>query len=564
MQDLIHFNTSICSAVFAVFIFLAASFSIGSLLPSNSLSPSGKIIIRLIIGMDILTVLGYFLGCFGLLSNVIVIISLSSATAILAISLFRKTVSYPKPRKCSCFKHCIPLVLPLAMLPIMLGRSLCIPTGWDELTYQLEVPARWIQSGHIAIFPDNPYSAFPSAASVNFYILMLAGGILAPRILILAIWGICLVSMYLLIRPGLSKINTSILTFGFGSSFAVVMAATSAYVELFILLQVAGILLLSRNFTNLKTMPYLLGLAGFMAGMAGSVKLTGLVIGTGFLLYILISREGLIKIKLKALFAYFVVFFIILAIFYIRPYLLAGNPSYPYFASFFSSNESTIEMSRYHHLIGSVKYGIQGISALFTDPILLAFSGSTFDGNFGWQFLIILLACAYSTAIAYKSRNNRIAGLLIAALTLYVFWFFTSQQARFIIPAVFLLFIASKHAFRQLPSKVAESLIILTLILSIFSIPQNIMKDCYLSWKTVLGMINPQDYLYSSTGPGYLKAVFVVNKTLPANAKLMMIFENRGLYMDKKHVIGTPFFQEEFFTPAEKIPAPPPDNGNPA
>lgn len=69
-------------------------------------------------------------------------------------------------------------------------------------------------------------------------------------------------------------------------------------------------------------------------------------------------------------------------------------------------------------------------------------------------------------------------------------------------------------------------------------------------------MIKPADYLYSSTGPGYLQSVDVANTRLPKNAKLMLIFENRGLYISKDYVIGTPFVQAEFFTPPEKISAP--------
>jgi hypothetical protein len=90
-------------------------------------------------------------------------------------------------------------------LPLIIGRALCLPAGWDELTYQLAVPERWIHAGHLAVFSDNPYSAFPSAASVNFYMLMMAGGILTPRLFVVSLWIISLIAMYTLLRPGFSK-----------------------------------------------------------------------------------------------------------------------------------------------------------------------------------------------------------------------------------------------------------------------------------------------------------------------------------------------------------------------
>ncbi|MEI6421420.1 MAG: hypothetical protein WCP55_04325, partial [Lentisphaerota bacterium] len=64
------------------------------------------------------------------------------------------------------------------------------------------------------------------------------------------------------------------------------------------------------------------------------------------------------------------------------------------------------------------------------------------------------------------------------------------------------------------------------------------------------------DYLYSATGGGYLKAIHIANTKLPQDAKLMLVFENRGFYINRNYVIGTPFFQAEFFTPPEQITAP--------
>jgi hypothetical protein len=439
----------------------------------------------------------------------------------------------------------------------MLGRALCLPAGWDELTYQLALPARWIQTGHLAVFMDNPYSAFPSAASVNFYALMLTGGILTPRLFILSLWTISVISLYILIKPGFSKWASSIMAFSFGSSFAVIMAAVSVYTELFILIQVAGIILLFRNLSCSKSAYYILGLAGFLAGIAASVKLTGLIIGAAFFIYILIIKfKTNEKIKISSIIPYLLTFTSTFIIFYARPYFMTGNPLYPYFASVFSNDIPSIEMSKYHHLIGSIKYGVNAFSAFFAAPFLLAISPATFDGGFGWQFLIIFLLCIFSAVIAIKSGNIKIISYVSIGFVFYSFWFFTAQQSRFLLPAVFVFVIVSKCAIKQLSPNFVKLLILLLLIISPLSIPDNFRKSCFLSWETVLGRIKLADYLYSSTGPGYLKSVDIVNTKLPKSAKLMLIFENRGLYFNKNYVIGTPFFQEKFFTPPEQITSP--------
>jgi hypothetical protein len=210
-------------------------------------------------------------------------------------------------------------------------------------------------------------------------------------------------------------------------------------------------------------------------------------------------------------------------------------------------------MSKYHHLIGNIKYGIHGFSAFFTAPFLLAISPAAFDGGFGWQFPVIFLLCIFSAIIAIKSANLRIIAYVSVAFIFYSFWFFTAQQSRFLLPSVFLIFILSKYALCNISRPARRYLILLILVLTLISVPRNIIKDCLLSWQTVLGSIKTTDYLYSATGPGYLGAVNIVNTKLPQNAKLMLIFENRGLFINKNHVIGTPFFQSEFFTPPEQI-----------
>lgn len=556
MLNFINYNTSIYCALYAILIYLTTAYVIGSLFHFKNFRSPGLNILKLILGIDVITVFAYLLGCSGLLCAKGTIIVFSSISFIGMFILFSKHRAKLKINKISLKKYA-PLLIALSLLPLMLGRALCLPAGWDELTYQIALPARWIQTGHLAVFFDNPYSAFPSAASVNFYALMLTGGILTPRLFILSLWAISLISLYILMKPGFSKWTSSIMAFAFGSSFAVIMAAASAYTELFILVQVAGILLLFRNLSCSKSAYYILGLAGFLAGIAASVKLTGLIIGAAFFIYILILIfRNIEKHKISAVFVYLLTFASTLVIFYARPYILTGNPLYPYFSWVFGNGAPSIEMSRYHHLIGSVKYGVHGFFTFFTAPFLLAISPDSFDGGFGWQLLVIFILCIFSAVIAVKSTNIRLISFILVAFAFYSFWFFSAQQARFLLPAVFVSFIVSKYAIKQLLPNFVKVLILLLLIISSLSIPDNFRKSCFLSWRTVLGQIKPADYLYSSTGPGYLKSVDIVNTKLPKNAKLMLIFENRGLYFNRNYVIGTPFFQEQFFTPQEKITAP--------
>ena len=64
---------------------------------------------------------------------------------------------------------------------LTLGPALCIPDGWDELVYHHELPKRWQRDGWLAIYPDLPYSGFPSLAETLFWLVNPIEGVIVPR-----------------------------------------------------------------------------------------------------------------------------------------------------------------------------------------------------------------------------------------------------------------------------------------------------------------------------------------------------------------------------------------------
>ncbi len=544
------FNSpDIAMALVSTGVYLVISYYIGSLILKNTCFRC-SFPVKTVLGMDILTVIVFLLGWSGLISRLnIRFIFFMVFFALMCSGL---ATYFSKQRK-SFLKAYRFLPILLILLPglLILGRSLASPTSWDELTYQLTVPAKWIQNGRICFIPDIPYSGFPSAASINFYLMLILGGTAAPRIFILSLWGLSMLSLQSLLKPGLTRPASVILTLSFGICSAVLISAGSAYVELFILANFAAILLTARqNFMKTPTLLMLI-LTGFFAGIAASVKLTGLIIGASLILFMQL-KNAKPAVFLKIILVFTATFIIISSAFYIRPYLETGNPMYPYFQNFFSDNPASLEMSRYHHAIGSLKYGTDGIYGFFSAPILLCFSSNLFDGSFGWQFSFILLLSVVSLLMAMKNDSLHLKPYFLLVLILYSFWFFSSQQSRFLIPALFLMVFLSKFSLKYIPMQPRIVILASIIILSIFSVPLNIVKDCIYSWKSVLGSMKQEDYLYSSTGPGYLQAVQIVNTKLPKDARLMMIFENRGFYFKRNAVIATPFFQEKFFTPPEQ------------
>jgi hypothetical protein len=167
-----------------------------------------------------------------------------------------------------------------------------------------------------------------------------------------------------------------------------------------------------------------------------------------------------------------------------------------------------------------------------------------------------MLGLAVLAIVAARHRPRLRSFVLWPAIVcswFYLFWFFTAQQARFAIPAMLgLLLVASVglRAFRGSQRKLVLAALLAT---TIVSLPWPTAGHYFGSWLSALGVISRTDYVDVSTENEYLPLVQAVIEQTPADARLMLLFEHRGFYLPRRHIIGTPFFQEAGFTPSEQF-----------
>jgi hypothetical protein len=134
------------------------------------------------------------------------------------------------------------------------------------------------------------------------------------------------------------------------------------------------------------------------------------------------------------------------------------------------------------------------------------------------------------------------------ALIFYTFWFFTSQQARFLLPGCLCVILAASHARNMLSGSGGKCVLVALAGLTLWSVPEQVVKHVKNCWSA-----NPLDVLYSATNDEYLKACDLINKSTPAKARILLLYEQRGLYIPRDYLVGTPYFQERFFTPPDLI-----------
>jgi hypothetical protein len=473
-------------------------------------------------------------------------------------------------------------ILALAIAVLTLGPALCYPAGWDELVYHVALPRRWLADGRPAFYADLPYSGFPSSGEVLFWLMAPLECVIAPRLLAWACWVLALVMSYRLLRRHLLDGPSVLLTTVFAVSPATLMVSANCYVEAIVLLNVAAILLAVASperrapSAPRRAAPVVLGV---LAGGAAAVKLTGTaVLALPLLWYIGAAwhDRSQWRAAARSAAACLAVAACVAFPFYLRPWLQTGNPFYPYFAEWFSDDPALIETSRYHHAIAGSKFGVRSVGAFVAGPLLMVLNERAYDGSFGWQ-AVGLIALGVLAVLAAERSGARghlrrvVAWPAAGAVVTYSVWFATAQQARFAVPAALIgmpcaglglrILRCNRPARSPLPgerwipsggSLTCALALTLMSVAAVISLPWRTAGYYLGSWETVAGWWTWTEYVDDGTDYEYMPLVRAIG-ALPAGARLMVLFEHRGLYLPRPHVIGTPFFQPRGFSPPEEF-----------
>ncbi|MCK5843156.1 MAG: hypothetical protein KAG97_00530, partial [Victivallales bacterium] len=193
-------------ALVAVAIFAAAALSVGWLCARFVLKASFRhslpaLVICFTLGLNIIAVFALIAGVLGAIRPAFIWTAMVSAI-LAALYLSRELRGSSFNANLATFitnQRSLIIVISLIFLA-GLGSSLCYPFGWDELTYHIAVPMRWLNDGSLNVYPDNPYSGFPSLVEILFRTGMGMGGVLFPRLLNLSVCVAMLLAMWTLLR----------------------------------------------------------------------------------------------------------------------------------------------------------------------------------------------------------------------------------------------------------------------------------------------------------------------------------------------------------------------------
>ena len=551
-------------SLFVLCLFMLGAYGVGYLFNRYVLKIVVRAIVDIAVGFNLLALITLVMGSLKLLNTTSIWIMLSFFASAGGYFLL-----FPQPNSKLIFfrKNIIFSIMLMGIALFTLGSALCVPYVWDELTYHIALPFRWIATDSLAIFKDNAFSGFPALPQLLFRLGCQNGGILFPRLLVWATYLSLFVAIYIYLRPCANRFVILFMTFMFIASPLVISMMRSTYVEVFIMFNMlAALLLVNEAERSWKT----IFLCGMISGGIVATKLTGIGVAGIVFIFLWFKYQKSFAGKRSYLFLYFTLGGICMALpFYLRPWLLTGNPFYPFLASWFGGSETEILVAKYHYLMANTHFGLRSFLGFFTVFIFIAFAGSSFDGMIlGWTFIAFMLLTIWWLRSSSDERESKIY-LPIAIIFYYCFWFMTSQQTRFLQPLLFLVILGAVHGIRCFEIKKQKKMIIILMLIwtGCFLYPPAkghflgssnwlAVRHFYIAWRDLRYFSkHTVEFLRTAVrDPGYIESMTVLAERTPPDSKVMLLYERRGLYCPRPYVIGTPYWQVEYNTPPASSP----------
>ena len=534
-------------AVAASILFLATGAGAGLLrigrIRANGVLEQG--VISFSLGFAFVSYLLFGLGSLGWL-NIGMVLFVLVCAALLglpvwldAVDKLRKDgVAHPRFGSIRWRTHWTALLLGGAMVTVAflnLIASLAPPTEWDTLSYHLTAVKYFIDQGKVQFVPYQNW-ALPMASEMWNMLGLLLGSDRLPQIFQWAA-GLGSAGALYVLAAGRTSQRTGILAAAiYYTSAHVVYLSSSAKSDLvwfiFVFLSLHALL----TWKERKSVNWLL-LSAVLTGLSLGTRLQSLfwAPGIGLALVVLLGyswRQAPLRATAWVT-SYGVIASLVALPWWLRNWLAAGDPIWPYGYPIFHSRFWTQELyDKYAALTQGAGEGLwQYVGGLWN----LSVNASAW--NFGLRFPITPLILAFLPALLLQWRNVPARArlffgvLLVPAAVYYTLWFNTYQNVRFLFPILALLMIPAAYSFWQMGSFRLirlTSALVLTMVLFLF-VGYGAVYDLQFA-SVVFGAESRDEFL--SRKVSFYDDIQWVNKNLPTDAKLLS-YHSRVLYLER-------------------------------
>ena len=464
-------------------------------------------------------------------------------------------------------------LLGIAVLTLLCVESilnLTPPISRDALIHHLAVPNLWLKHGGFYEMPWANYSYYPMNINLLYLVCLYFNNDIVPKFIHLGFGLGTGVLIYIYLKQKLDR-NWGLLGMViFITTPIVIWLSTSAYVDLgMTFFTTASILALARwRELEFRHTRWLL-ISAFCMGIAVGSKYNALIAWFIVNLLLMVSYVRETKQQAAAV-KYGLMFFAITALvaspWYMKNYLLTGNPFYPMFHSVFKSFQQQpvqkIVQSQALRETGKISffqmreimYGESFWETLLI-PIRMFFQGED-DSYRYFQGVLNPILIIFSPFIMLNKKflHDKVQFALFSVLFIFMAYFLTEKQVRYILPTLpFLAIIAvmgieslagmlnDEAFFARVPvQKKIKSIARFFLFSSVVMLL--VLNFVYL--KKRVKIIRPFAYVFhQETRDAFLErhlahypAVKYINTHLPADANVFLMFlGRRGYYLERTY-----------------------------
>jgi hypothetical protein len=425
---------------------------------------------------------------------------------------------------------------PILVIGLTCGLLLVLTpeTGKDALIYHLAVPKLFLKHGGIYFIQGNIFSHYPLHSEMLLLVgLFLRGDVMAKCMHFVALL-LVLLGMYQFSRRPFLENSFPLLSLAvFYTIPSVFITSAMAYNDLFVTFYSMGAVFAFFNWFHRGETGWLI-MCGVFSGTAVASKYTCLVLPLLGCLGVLWSarrNNTSYRDTLLFLFLYLSTVLVVGSPFYLKNWIMTGNPVYPFFYDIFGGRGWDREQARFYDFF------VQnlGMGRDFTDYILLPWNLSfraeinspRFDGILGPIFLLTL-----PFALGMRHIGITMKIILAYCMITFLFWSSTAQQMRYLIPvfpflAILTGVILTYYRNKRFIFGMLVLLISLSVTFNLYHISRDMLRIRPVG--VVIGRESTEAFMHRML-PSY--SIFqYANKNLPGDSKIFLIYMKNLTYL---------------------------------
>jgi len=367
---------------------------------------------------------------------------------------------------------------------------------YDAVYYQLAMVREFLQQGSVAQLPNLFASNFPLVPQLVYASSVALSGALDSAKLVHLFIGCAVALAIFATGSQLHSRYAGVLGAILWLSVPLVLwEMSTAYVDLFSVLYVLLSVLATILWIERQHPSYAL-VAGVFCGLGLGIKITAalpaLSLGGAVLILFIRNRRGLTTwIGAAGIAA------VVGAPWYLRSYLLTGNPVFPFLNSLFRSPQWELVDDTFNF----ANFGLGSApSDLLLSPFRLVTQSSRFgempDGALG----LLPMIGAVALVGGLIARDRRLAFLALSAAGASVLWFVSAQYGRYLLPILAIEAVLAAtllaNLTRRVPRAAISTVSSVILVLSFAGYLGTVAPvPGYVPWPVVLGEQDRGDYL---------------------------------------------------------------------